>query len=135
MGKIMVKRFSLLANSLALLLFFVSVLPAQRELHTQVKTSTTTLEEPLKPRKYIKGMGFNYFNIPINTWSLNNKDVARFLNIVTDKTNQPVFVHCQHGSDRTGTMVAVYRVYAQKWKAEEAMKDRKSTRLNSSHTS
>ena len=171
MGKIMVKRFSLLANSLALLLFFVSVLPAQPELHTQAKTSTTTLEETLKPRKDIKGLGnfakvsdilyrgaqpakegfpelkrlgiktiiilrakhsdaedikglrFNYFNIPINTWSLNNKDVARFLNIVTDKSNHPVFVHCQHGSDRTGTMVAVYRIYAQKWKADAAMKE------------
>ncbi len=167
----MIKRFSSFANGLALLLFFVSVLPAQSQLHTQVNTSTTTLKVPLKPRKdikgldnfakvsdilyrgaqpekdgfpklkelgiktiislrakhpddeYIKGLGFNYFNIPINTWSLNNKDVARFLNIVTDKANQPVFVHCQHGSDRTGTMVAVYRVYAQKWKADEAMKE------------
>jgi len=71
----------------------------------------------------LKGLGLNYFSIPINTWSLTNKDAARFLDIVLEKANQPVFVHCQHGSDRTGTMVAVYRVYAQKWKAEDAIKE------------
>jgi protein tyrosine/serine phosphatase len=73
--------------------------------------------------EFIKGLELNYFSIPINTWDLDNKHTARFLSIVLDKANQPVFVHCQHGSDRTGTMVAVYRVYAQKWKAEEAMKE------------
>lgn len=71
----------------------------------------------------IKGLDLNYFSIPINTWNLDNKHTARFLSIVMDKSNQPVFVHCQHGSDRTGTMVAVYRVYAQKWKAEDAIKE------------
>lgn len=71
----------------------------------------------------IKGLDLKYFSIPINTWSLDNKHTAQFLNIVLDKANQPVFVHCQHGSDRTGTMVAVYRVYAQKWKAEDAIKE------------
>ncbi len=71
----------------------------------------------------IKGLDLNYFSIPINTWDLDNTHTARFLSIVMDKSNQPVFVHCQHGSDRTGTMVAVYRVYAQKWKPEEAIKE------------
>lgn len=71
----------------------------------------------------IKGLDLNYFSIPINTWDLDNRHTARFLSIVMDKANQPIFVHCQHGSDRTGTMVAVYRVYAQKWKPEEAIKE------------
>ncbi|MDR1195914.1 MAG: tyrosine-protein phosphatase [Endomicrobium sp.] len=26
-----------------------------------------------------------------------------------DKNNWPVFVHCRHGADRTGTMVAISR--------------------------
>jgi len=29
---------------------------------------------------------------------------------VTDPENQPVFFHCQHGADRTGTMCAVFRI-------------------------
>ena len=33
---------------------------------------------------------------------------------------QPVLVHCQHGSDRTGTMVAIYRVVVDGWTKAEA---------------
>lgn len=73
--------------------------------------------------KLIKDLGFNYFSIPTDTWDLDDKHAARFLSIVLDKANQPVFVHCQHGSDRTGTMVAVYRVYEQKWTPDAAMKE------------
>jgi protein tyrosine/serine phosphatase len=31
-----------------------------------------------------------------------------------------VFVHCQHGADRTGMMVAAYRVMEMGWTPEEA---------------
>lgn len=71
----------------------------------------------------IKDLGFKYYSVPTNTWSLTDKHTAQFLKIVLDPANQPVFVHCQHGSDRTGTMVAVYRIYAQKWNPENALKE------------
>jgi len=45
------------------------------------------------------------------------------LKIVSDPKNQPVLVHCQHGADRTGTMVAIYRVYAEGWSMTEAMQE------------
>lgn len=73
--------------------------------------------------KLIQGLGFRYISIPTNTWDLNDRHSVRFLKAALDPANAPVFVHCQHGSDRTGTMVAVYRVYAQKWKVEDAMKE------------
>lgn len=71
----------------------------------------------------IKGLGFQYINIPINTWDIDDKDVAVFLKVVLDPNNQPVFVHCQHGSDRTGTMAAIYRMYVQNWPREKALKE------------
>jgi protein tyrosine/serine phosphatase len=48
-------------------------------------------------------------------------DVVRFLKIVTDPNHTPVFVHCQHGADRTGTMCAVYRIAVQGWSKDEAI--------------
>jgi len=57
------------------------------------------------------------------TWHPEDEDVVRFLRIVTDPKNAPVFVHCQHGSDRTGTMIAIYRIAIQRWDREEAMRE------------
>ena len=74
-------------------------------------------------KELIDGLGFRYFSIPANAWHVTDAHSARFLKVLLDPANQPVFVHCQHGSDRTGTMVAIYRVYVQNWKPGDAMKE------------
>ena len=48
-------------------------------------------------------------------------DVTRFLEIVTDPANQPVLVHCKNGVDRTGYMVALYRIEKEGWSKERAL--------------
>jgi protein tyrosine/serine phosphatase len=57
----------------------------------------------------------------MTTWNIEDKDVIRFLQIVTDPKRIPVFVHCQHGADRTGTMCAIYRITIQYWSKDEAI--------------
>lgn len=69
--------------------------------------------------------GLAYESISFKTWHPEEKDMVKFLQIVTDKNKQPVFVHCQHGSDRTGTMCALYRMAVQGWPADEAIKEMK----------
>jgi len=54
-------------------------------------------------------------------WHPEKEEAVRFLKIVSDSTRTPVLVHCQHGSDRTGTMCAIYRVAVQGWSKEEAI--------------
>jgi len=58
--------------------------------------------------------------ISFKTWHPENEDVVRFLRIATTPALQPVLVHCQHGSDRTGTMVAVYRIVVEGWTKAQA---------------
>jgi protein tyrosine/serine phosphatase len=48
-------------------------------------------------------------------------DVARFLQVVSDPENQPVLVHCRAGVDRTGYMLALYRIEREGWTAERAL--------------
>ena len=67
--------------------------------------------------------GLGYFSIPMNSWHSEEEDVVAFLKIVSDTNNLPIFVHCQHGSDRTGTMCAIYRVAVQGWSKEDALKE------------
>jgi len=67
-----------------------------------------------------------YEHIPMKTWDIDKEDVVRFLQIVTDKNRQPVFVHCQHGSDRTGTVCAAYRVVVDGWTKQQAIDEMKN---------
>ena len=62
-----------------------------------------------------------YERIRFNTWHPENDDIVKFLRIATTPELQPVLVHCQHGSDRTGTMVALYRIVVQGWSKEAAL--------------
>jgi protein tyrosine phosphatase (PTP) superfamily phosphohydrolase (DUF442 family) len=73
--------------------------------------------------RLIQGLGLNYETIPMNAAFPKPEDFRRFLAIARDPARQPVFVHCQHGSDRTGTAVALYRVAVQGWDREEAIRE------------
>jgi hypothetical protein len=61
--------------------------------------------------------------IPMLSWHPNDGDTIRFLRFVTDPSNQPVLVHCKHGADRTGAMVAIYRVVVEGWTKEGALEE------------
>ena len=74
-------------------------------------------------RDLMAGTGLQYFEIPCHAWHPEEEDVLKFLKIVGDPKNQPVYVHCAAGADRTGTMVAVYRMLEQGWTADNVAKE------------
>lgn len=52
--------------------------------------------------------------------------VERILEMMNDPANQPVFVHCEQGQDRTGVIVGLYRVLYQGWTPEDAYREMRS---------
>lgn len=81
----------------------------------------TYMEEHLC-RQY--GLGFT--SIPLSIYKQpNDSQVVKFLEIITDEKKQPVFVHCESGRDRTGAMIAVYRVIVEGWDIKEAYHESK----------
>ena len=74
-------------------------------------------------RDEIGNTGLAYEHIYMKAWHPERKEVVRFLQLVTDPKRTPVLVHCQHGADRTGTMIALYRVAVQGWSKEDAIRE------------
>lgn len=74
-------------------------------------------------RDEIGDTGLAYEHIYMKTWHPEDKEVVRFLQIVTDPNRTPVFVHCKRGADRTGTMCAIYRVAVEGWSKREAIEE------------
>lgn len=66
-------------------------------------------------------VGVELHELNINTWSVRDRDIVRVLQILRRQDNGPFLIHCQHGADRTGLMIAVYRMVEQGWSREAAM--------------
>ena len=67
-------------------------------------------------RALAEELGIQWVNIPIFAWwRPSEAQIRQFLTIVTDPQQRPVFVHCRFGRNRTGVMVAVYRITQQGW--------------------
>jgi protein tyrosine phosphatase (PTP) superfamily phosphohydrolase (DUF442 family) len=70
--------------------------------------------------------GMKYVRIPMTTRTApTSEQVARFLSLVTDPANQPVYVHCVEGRHRTGVMTAIYRMTVDGWTADHAFDEMK----------
>ena len=65
------------------------------------------------------GMGWHSFRMRMY-WRPSDSQARAFLALALDPANQPVFVHCQRGEDRTGSLVALYRIVKQGWQPQEA---------------
>ena len=61
------------------------------------------------------GTGLRCIQIHVNPFDPEHDEVVRFLRVLRDPNNHPVYVHCQRGIDRTGMMCAVYRIVECGW--------------------
>ncbi len=70
------------------------------------------------------GLNFHHIEFPSRGRPSDQK-VRRVLDLVLEEENHPVFVHCKRGSDRTGTIVACYRMGYDGWTTENALAEAK----------
>ena len=74
-------------------------------------------------RRQTEALGMRFMDIPVLGWSSPaNGQVAQFLKLFDDP-QQKIFVHCRYGADRTGVMVAAYRIAQQKWTVDQAVQE------------
>lgn len=66
--------------------------------------------------------GLKVFDLPFNAWSVNDDVVLHAMRILSHAHRDgPFLVHCQHGADRTGLIVAMYRIIFEDWPREDAI--------------
>src|SRR6202158_3669455 len=71
--------------------------------------------------KEVRRHGMQYVAIPWHCPFPKDETFARFLKLLRENPDKKVFVHCRLGDDRTGMMVAAYRMADEGWTANEAM--------------
>ncbi len=78
------------------------------------------LRKSINDRREIKGTELKEVRIRIQTKKLNYQDVLQTMIAFRD-AEKPMLVHCRRGSDRTGCMVAAYRMVFLDWDKERAI--------------
>jgi protein tyrosine phosphatase (PTP) superfamily phosphohydrolase (DUF442 family) len=76
-------------------------------------------------RQAVLAAGMNYVNVPMKGVVAPGSDqVSKLLSLL--ESGQPVFVHCKRGADRTGAVIACYRVEHDHWDPKKALNEAKS---------
>jgi len=77
--------------------------------------------------KVVRAAGMDYVSIPMYGMETPSNDkVVKVLALLEDNSTGPVFVHCKRGADRTGAVIACYRMEHDRWKNDQALSEAKS---------
>lgn len=69
--------------------------------------------------------GITYTNLPMRGLTRpTDEQVAKVLSLV-ETAPGPIFIHCKRGADRTGAIIACYRIKHDGWTGEQALKEAK----------
>lgn len=86
-----------------------------------VKT-LVNLRYRINDRREIKGTSLKEFRIKMRAQSVDEEDMINGLKAILS-SDKIVLVHCLHGSDRTGALIACYRMVVQDWSKEDAINE------------
>lgn len=78
----------------------------------------------------LAGTKLKYLRVPAHAWDPKDAQIILVLRILQDPNNWPVFVHCAEGRDRTGYVVATYRMIIENWQADDAIHEMFDFRFN-----
>ena len=77
-----------------------------------------------------RALGFHWINLPMGSDPPTPKEVSTLLATLKQAPQSPVYVHCQHGADRTGCMIGIYRVTQQGWTFPQAYAEMRQDGFN-----
>jgi uncharacterized protein (TIGR01244 family) len=74
----------------------------------------------------VEAAGMHYVDVPLSgVWTPPDAKIAQVLALLDDAAG-PVFVYCRRGSDRTGEVIACYRIQHDGWSNRKALQEANS---------
>lgn len=72
----------------------------------------------------VHNLGLKYVNVPLGAWSAPKRaQLEVILPYLFRSETDPVFIHCRRGKDRTGTVIACYRIQHDNWTNRRALEE------------
>ncbi|MEW6374258.1 MAG: hypothetical protein AB1502_00510, partial [Thermodesulfobacteriota bacterium] len=105
---------------------------ANRGIKTIVNLESVIEEELKKEKEWAKKYNINYIWYPTPPTALppvgparcpTKNETENAIIIINNPNNQPVYIHCWRGIDRTGIVIATYRVKMEGWPVEAAINE------------
>jgi tyrosine-protein phosphatase SIW14 len=105
---------------------------AERGVKTVVDLRWTDEHDIPRERQVVETAGMRFVSIPMRGLSAPTQEqLSKALSVLEDSNSWPVFVHCRRGSDRTGTVLACYRIAHDHWQNQKALAEAKTYGLSS----
>lgn len=93
------------------------------KIKTDVNLVTSTGDISLE-MNMARARGMNYVSFPLSFLVPNSdRDLKYLVAFISEPVNQPVYVHCRHGEDRTGLVIGLERVFTEGWTPEAAYQE------------
>lgn len=69
-----------------------------------------------------RGTSLRLHRLKTRASKIDEREIVKALRIIKSRQG-PILIHCWHGSDRTGAVIAMYRIVFQGWSKENAIKE------------
>ena len=80
-----------------------------------------------KEEQMVTALGLKYVNVAMSGLSPPTEaEISKILALLEDASSGAVFVHCMRGADRTGVVIAAYRIDHDHWNNDQALAEAKS---------
>lgn len=80
-----------------------------------------------RERELVEEYGMNFLSIPVNSLKpftdKESRDVDVALEAMGDPDARPIYIHCEYGRDRTGLLIALYKVKYMDWAPIDAYRE------------
>ena len=78
-------------------------------------------------QRAVEAAGMRYVNVPMSgIVAPRDEAVFKALALLQSSGHEPVFVHCRRGVDRTGAVIACYRIAHDGWPNQKALEEAKA---------